>query len=102
MARMNIKEDLISVLSGIAWYNDQGYLRASHSGERVRVERDKAQDRISILVNQIGEARFSPELLSMLKSGAAVTDSSGDVVALAKKELSGAEGSNHSLQARRP
>mgnify|MGYP000228688551 CR=1 FL=1 len=100
--RMNKKAELISVLSGIAWYNDQGYIRSSHSRERVAVERATAQEAISSLVNEIGEAAISPELLTLLASGAAVADSSGEVVCLAKEEFSVPEGSNNSLQARRP
>ena len=99
---MSKKAELISVLSGIVWYNDQGHIRSAHSSEQIAIEQAKAQETILSLVNEIGEAAFSRELLAMLSSGAAVADAAGEVVGLARRELSVPEGSNNSLQGRRP
>ncbi|UIJ46265.1 hypothetical protein LZK98_04780 [Sphingomonas cannabina] len=78
---------LINHLDGVAGYNDKGYYWSGHTPDEVRANQEEAQAVIMRLVAEIGEDAFSLDLLQKLKSGAASTDDSGDIVLQAKGEL---------------
>ncbi len=79
---------LLDVIGGIAAYNDKGYQWSGHGAEQVLLSQQEAQRTIMQLVAEIGEQRFSPNLLDKLASGEAARDGNGDIYLLAKQELS--------------
>lgn len=73
----NSLQELISVLKGIASYNDKGCEWSAHSPERIKSEQAKAQAAIERIVQNLSPDLISAELRAELLSGLACSDASG-------------------------
>lgn len=81
------RRQLVDVLGMIAAYNDKGADWSGHDPEQVSRFRQETQERILLLVAEIGQKNFSPQLLDALISGRASEDWTGEIRILARKEL---------------
>jgi hypothetical protein len=74
----DLEKKLVERLHSIAAYNDKGFFWMNHSMETTLKLRNQWQGEIADLVAQIGQNRFSAELLNDLSSPEIVRDYSRD------------------------
>ncbi|QEN89964.1 hypothetical protein FZC33_28250 [Labrys sp. KNU-23] len=81
------RQRLVDHLHGIAGYNDKGYLWSRHTPAEAQANQDEAQAVILRLIDEIGAAAFSRDLLAELQSGAGARDDSGNLAEWTRREL---------------
>jgi hypothetical protein len=94
MVNMNDEHirQLVSILSGIASYNDKGYIWMGHGEADVERQRQASRAAIDQFIADVGEAEFPEAVLAELRSDKPIKDGSGLVYERIEAQLRAAEG----------
>jgi len=83
----SLKEQLLSLLHSMAFYNDKGYAWQNDSPEKSDQLRKEWRQEIDEIILKIGKENFSPEIYQMLQSPDLTQDWSGKYVKRFEKWL---------------
>lgn len=75
-----LKEQLVSLLHSMAFYNDKGYIWQNDSPEKSDKLRKEWRQEIDEIILKIGKENFPPEIYQMLQSPDLIEDGSGRYV----------------------
>lgn len=86
----NIRQ-LLNILSGIASYNDKGYIWMRHGPAEVEQQQQASRAALDQFIATVGEAQFPEAVLVELRSDSPIKDGSGLVYERIEAQLRAAK-----------